>query len=249
MKIYNINSNYVNYLREFEPIILRIDGNKEKRPFVGVVLNINNNKYYAPLTHVQKNRNRLTDFNLYDKNGSALGCIKINNMIPVKKDSLLIEIDTKMKKNDSIQNIKYKKMLKRQLEYIEKNIDKFNKKVNKIYKIGTSKIKYSFINNFPLLEEKCKLYIPEFYIYQNKEKGKLEIFTEEQDNDKYKLYKIVEVPNELTGKAIDLKQLSDATTFALKDEKGANISFYSIKTNKVYKDINKLNEEVNTLSQ
>ena len=122
-------------------------------------------------------------------------------------------------------------------------------KVNKIYKIGTSKIKYSFINNFTLLEEKCKLYIPKFYIYQNKEKGKLEIFTEEQDNDKYKLYKIVEVPNELISKAIDLKQLSDATTFVLRDEKGANISFYSIKTNKVYKDINKLNEEVNTLSQ
>ena len=50
MRLFTVDTNYVNYLRKFES---RIWSNEEKgrlRPYVGVVLNVRGNEYYAALT-------------------------------------------------------------------------------------------------------------------------------------------------------------------------------------------------------
>ena len=158
MNIYTINSDYINYLKRFEPNILNIDNYNHKRPFIYVELNINDFLYYAPLSHIQKAKNKFTDFNIFYKN-TKLGCIKINNMIPVSKNITLAKpISLNILNNDTISDKKYKRMLKRQIKYINANIDKINKKAKLIYKIGISKNRKDFINNFSLLEEKCKEY-------------------------------------------------------------------------------------------
>lgn len=51
-------------------------------------------------------------------------------------------------------------MIRQQLKYINDHNDLIIKKATNIYKIGTSINRMSFINDFLLLEQKAKLYIP-----------------------------------------------------------------------------------------
>ena len=82
LKIYYINTNYINYLRKFDN---RVAYNKTKtRPYVGVVYTFNNQTYFAPLSspkpkHLTMNNRALDMFKIKD---GELGIVNINNMIP-----------------------------------------------------------------------------------------------------------------------------------------------------------------------
>ena len=82
LKIYYIDSNYIDYLRKFDK---RVAYNKSRsRPYVGVVYTFNNQTYFAPLSspkpkHLTMNKNALDIFKIND---GELGIVNINNMIP-----------------------------------------------------------------------------------------------------------------------------------------------------------------------
>ena len=82
LKIYYIDTNYINYLRKFDN---RVAYNKTKtRPYVGVVYTFNNQTYFAPLSspkpkHLTMNNRALDMFKIKD---GELGIVNINNMIP-----------------------------------------------------------------------------------------------------------------------------------------------------------------------
>lgn len=115
LKIYNIDSEYIDYLKQFEQNIdYNIkDENKHKRPYVGIVFEIDSYLYFAPLKSPKKkynlNMKSHTDIILIDD--GKMGIINLNDMIPVPKamkDKLLTEVEYKTNVNDGKEIVKYK---------------------------------------------------------------------------------------------------------------------------------------------
>ena len=245
LKFYDVDENYIDYLKTIDskvPDIRYITNNK----FVtGILISINDCEYFAPVSSF--NVQQRTNFLIYDRT-RTISSVRFSFMFPVPtkiKSKVIYQKDFAKETNQ--QQI----FLRKELNYINKHLSEVLKKANDIYK-GRIDNKEFFVTNccnFKLLEEKCKLYIPEFYIYQDREQGKLDVFAEEKTEDRYNLYGLVKVPKDQIGIVRDVKQLSDKTTFALIDENGKNKSFYSTLSNKVYETIDKLNEEVQSISQ
>lgn len=132
---YNINSNYCDYLRNYDKNIPYTMDNKATRPFIGIVIKIDDINYYAPLTSPKekhlKMKNQI-DFLKID-NGN-LGAINFNNMIPVTEDNIS-KIQIK-----NIQDKDYKNLLENQLSWC-------NKKQNKQNILDKAKKLYDYINN------------------------------------------------------------------------------------------------------
>ncbi len=132
---YNINSNYCDYLRNYDKNIPYTMDNKATRPFIGIVIKIEDINYYAPLTSPKekhlKMKNQI-DFLKID-NGN-LGAINFNNMIPVTEDNIS-KIEIK-----NIQDKDYKNLLENQLSWC-------NKKQNKQNILDKAKKLYDYINN------------------------------------------------------------------------------------------------------
>jgi len=161
-KIVIIDYKYCDYLRKFDNKVIYNMGEKELRPFLGVLFNIEKFEYFAPLSSPKKKhktmKNMLDFFKI--KNGD-LGVINFNNMIPVtSKNYLLINLNSD--KLDSNIDKKYKKMLREQLIWLNKNNIQVRKKSNMLYKLYTNgKLPLNIIKiccNFKLLEEKCLEY-------------------------------------------------------------------------------------------
>ncbi len=124
LKLYKIDVNYIKYLYSFDKRVQfnpqREDIYSEKRPYLGIVLNINDFNYYVPLEHPRPNHQKMKNntFIFKIQNG-RFGILGFNNMIPVKKDSI---IDFDINKED----IKYRNILIRQYHincYIEESLD------------------------------------------------------------------------------------------------------------------------------
>lgn len=161
-KIVIIDYKYCDYLRKFDNKVIYNMGEKELRPFLGVLFNIEKFEYFAPLSSPKKKhktmKNMLDFFKI--KNGE-LGVINFNNMIPVtSKNYLLINLNSD--KLDSNIDKKYKKMLREQVIWLNKNNIQVRKKSNILYKLYTNgKLPLNIIKrccNFKLLEEKCLEY-------------------------------------------------------------------------------------------
>lgn len=158
-KIVRIDYKYCDYLRKFDNKVIYNMGEKELRPFLGVLFNIEKFEYFAPLSSPKKkhkNMKNILDF-FKIKNGE-LGVINFNNMIPVtSKNYLLINLNSD--KLDSNIDKKYKKMLREQLIWLNKNNIQVRKKSNMLYELYTNgKLPLNIIKrccNFKLLEEKC----------------------------------------------------------------------------------------------
>ncbi len=106
LKLYDIDFNYVNYLRMFDKNIADPKENARfGRKYIGVILNFNNYKYFAPLTskvwkyndvngqiqYVLDNngnkilKNRFSEIYIKNRNGEYIAAVKINNMFPLPK--------------------------------------------------------------------------------------------------------------------------------------------------------------------
>lgn len=135
--------------------------NKELRPFIGVLFKIEKFEYFAPLSSPKlkhkKMRNMIDFFKIKD---GEYGAVNFNNMIPVKENNYsLINLE---KKVFNIEEQKYQKMLKQQLNWLNSNINQVCNKSFKLYNLYiTGKLSKNIIErccNFPLLEEKCDEY-------------------------------------------------------------------------------------------
>ncbi len=156
-----LDSNYCDYLRKYDKKVPFNFNEKELRPFVGVLFEINDCMYFAPLSSPKpkhlKLKNKI-DFLKID-NGK-LGAINFNNMLPVtKKNIVKLDLNKKCKTND---DIKYIKLLKEQIYWLNRNSEKLYGKSKKLYNnYMNNKLTSSLLNrccNFKLLEEKCREY-------------------------------------------------------------------------------------------
>ena len=158
MKVYTADANYCNYLHYYEPKIPFVKNEKENRPFIGTLLCVNGKNFFAPLTSPKPKH--LTMKNAQDflkiDNGK-LGGINLNNMIPIPK-SCLQEIEIR-----NIKDIKYRNMLFKQMDWIEKNKVRINNRAKNLYFLIIKKKATDYLIerccNFKLLEEKCCEYM------------------------------------------------------------------------------------------
>ena len=158
-KIVKINYDYCNYLRQFDSKVVYNAGIKEMRPFIGILFIINDCEYFAPLSSPKdKHKHMKNNIDVIKLKNGELGVVNLNNMIPVNKDNYkLIELD---EKTDNTTIIKWHNLLKKQLQWLNRNSTNIRSKANKLYKMYINnsipeRIKIRTCN-FILLEEKCK---------------------------------------------------------------------------------------------
>lgn len=155
IKMYYIDTNYVNFLRQFDS---KIPYNKNStRPYIGIVYTYNGINYFAPLSspkekHLKFSNNAIDIFKIDD---GKLGIVNINNMIPTPLKCLKEVLPT-------VTDVAYRNLIQDQLTYINK------KKKVLLSKVKQFQLRYrnQTLNdrilartcNFPLLEEKYREY-------------------------------------------------------------------------------------------
>lgn len=167
MKLVVIDTKYIDYLRGFDK---RVCYNKDKyhtRPYVGVLFKLRNVMYFAPLTSSGKSNKlksnpKQESLIFFPIDNCNLGGVNINNMIPVV-EGVYNSVDMGIEESDSLENVKYKRMLVEQLKFLSINEKKLRTKANILYNM---KIKKQLSENrdlvvcdFRLLEEKSLLFI------------------------------------------------------------------------------------------
>lgn len=122
LKIYYIDENYINYLRQFDT---NVAYNKSKtRPYVGIVYTYNNFNYFVPLTSPKEKHKKINDkaIDIYKIKNGELGAVNINNMIPTPIEELTEVLPI-------VTDKKYKKMLEEQLTYLNNHKAELFKKI------------------------------------------------------------------------------------------------------------------------
>lgn len=161
LKIVRINPEYCDYLRRYDNKVAYNKNEKELRPFIGILFKIDNFEYFAPLSSPKlkhKKMKNTLDF-LKIKDGD-LGAVNFNNMIPVNKNNYsLVDLN---KETLTISELKYQKLLREQLAWLNANYQQVKNKSFKLYQLYNEgrlpqNIKLRCCN-FKLLEEKCTKY-------------------------------------------------------------------------------------------
>jgi len=158
LKIVRVASEYCDYLRKFDNKVSYNKFEKELRPFIGILFKIDTCEYFAPLSSPKakhlKMKNTLDFFKIKD---GELGAVNFNNMIPVNKENYtLVDLN---KQTLTISEMKYQKLLREQLAWLNANYHQVKNKSFKLYELYTKgrlpdNIK-SRCCDFKLLEEKC----------------------------------------------------------------------------------------------
>ena len=140
--IYRIDMKYIRNLAKKDENVRSVSPQitKEKRPFVGIVVVYNDKQYCIPFSspkpkHYQM-KNDVDFTKMFDEQNKLIGVLNFNNMIPVDK-SVLIPFNFEITKNDTPEQIHYKKMVKKQLNWCQKNQVSIVAKANKLYQIST----------------------------------------------------------------------------------------------------------------
>lgn len=146
MKLYSVDSSYIDYLRKYFP---RVYDNKDNitshtRKYLGAVLEINELKYFIPLSSPKpkhdyiyingkrKDRKNSPIVIRMTKNGSLKGTLQIGTMIPIPDDAL---IDYDINKEE---DLAYKELILDEIIYIRKHKGEILKSANLVYKMKTN---------------------------------------------------------------------------------------------------------------
>ncbi len=164
LSLYNIDERIFNYLKQIDYRVTNFNGEKSSRPFVGVLIIIDDIYYLAPLSSPkEKHLNMKNSIDFVKIDNGNLGVINLNNMIPILRQ-YMIKIDTRIKKTENKDDIKYKMLLNNQLSWINRKANQ-----NKII-LRAQKLREKYINgnlpknikqrcvNFIELENKIKLF-------------------------------------------------------------------------------------------
>lgn len=147
---YDINKDYIKYLKLFDSKIPNISYEKRDKFICGVVLNVNSCDYYVPVSSY--NKKQRTNFIIKNERGIPISSLRFSFMFPVS------EKDLKVKEfNDKDQN--YVRFMQQEFRYInlKENFSKIKSIAQDVY-ITRIKNKNPFYKkiccDFSLLEEK-----------------------------------------------------------------------------------------------
>lgn len=161
LKIVRVNSDYCDYLRESDNKVAYNKNEKELRPFIGILFKIDTCEYFAPLSSPKpKHKKMKNTLDFFKIKGGELGALNFNNMIPVSIENYsLVDLN---KETLTISEMKYQKLLKEQLTWLNSNYYQVKNKSFKLYELyNAGKLPENIMSrccNFKLLEEKCLAY-------------------------------------------------------------------------------------------
>lgn len=161
LRIVRVDSNYCDYLRKFDNKVAYNKYEKEQRPFIGILFKIYSYEYYAPLSSPKlKHKNMKNTLDFFKIKDGELGAVNFNNMIPVNESNYsLVDLN---KETLTIAELKYQKLLKEQLDWLNANYKQVKNKSFKLYQLYSNGKLPENIRarccNFKLLEEKCVEY-------------------------------------------------------------------------------------------
>ena len=161
LQLVRLDTDYCNYLREYDNKVPYNYKEKELRPFVGVLFRIDNLMYFAPLSSPKPKHLKLkTKLDFLKIDNGKLGAINFNNMLPVTQDNI-IKLDLN-KECLTKSEEKYTKLLKEQIYWLNRNKEKLYGRAKKLYNKYIDDTLDSSIAkrccDFKLLEEKCNEY-------------------------------------------------------------------------------------------
>lgn len=154
LEIWQVESDYLDYLRQFDSKVPNDDTHTRK--FLGVIIEVNGCKYYAPLSSPKPNhaKTKTSDIKVHLINNTDCGSINLRYMIPVPEEALVpVDVDT-------LDDEKYRFLVMKQLRFIKKSSDVIQAKASRLYKLVllNHKTFAPWCCDFKLLEEKCKEY-------------------------------------------------------------------------------------------
>lgn len=155
LKLYTVNSQYINYLKQFQEHIWANEDKGRLRPYIGIVIILDPFKYYAPLSSPKikhENMKDRLDFIRIDHKGDLKSVINLNNIIPVDdKNITLFDVPNESEPYRSLLNTEIIEIRKKQHIIIN------NAKIiyNKVTKHKDDNVKLCNIcYDFKLLEQK-----------------------------------------------------------------------------------------------
>ena len=160
-KIVKINSEYCDYLRQYDNKVMYNAGTKELRPFIGVLFKINKIEYFAPLSSPKpKHKTIRNTLDLIKINNGNYGVVNFNNMIPVNENNYIL---FDLNKQTTDKKEKYRlELIKNQLRWLTNNKKEIMIKSKLLYNLyKNDKLPKNVKErccNYILLEEKCKDY-------------------------------------------------------------------------------------------
>lgn len=126
LRLYQMREGFVEHLHKVDH---RVQFNKgECRPYLGIVLEIGEHHYFVPLESPKPNHAQIkSGAHIMRLDGGELGILGFNNMIPAKQH-YLIEFDI-----NELTDIKYKRLLQKQIEFCNKHRLEIRNKAAKTY--------------------------------------------------------------------------------------------------------------------
>ncbi len=161
LKIVKVDTEYCDYLRKFDNKVPYNKNEKELRPFLGILFEINTCEYFAPLSSPKEKHKKMKNtVDFFKIQNGSLGAVNFNNMIPVTKiNYTLIDLN---KETLTMSELKYQKLLKEQLDWLNANYYQVKNKSSKLYDLyNNGKLSENIKSRcckFKLLEEKCLQY-------------------------------------------------------------------------------------------
>lgn len=157
IKIYEINSDYVDYLVPSAPLLFhnKKPGQANERKYIGIVLSINGYNYFAPLSSFKTKHYKMKDGLDFLKIGNY-AVINLNCMFPVPAyECSYVNFST-------IKDAKYKTLLLAEYRIIKAMQDKIRKNAASLYKHKQTKGDTTALakrcNDFTMLEGLCAKY-------------------------------------------------------------------------------------------
>lgn len=148
LKFYEVDNNYIQYLKKFEPKIPNFNYKNNNKFVCGIVLKINKCNYYVPVSS-----NKIifkSSLPIYDKS-KITSTLKFSFMFPIPNSCCSV-------KNFNAVNMPYKRLLQKELKYCNSIRDDIRQKAKDIYDTVINKESYIMVKNccdFKLLEQKC----------------------------------------------------------------------------------------------
>jgi len=143
INFYDVNKEYIQYLKMFDSKIPNIDYSKHEKFVCGIVLQINGFNYFAPIPSF--NKQQKTNILILNENGNPISSIRFSFMFPAP-DEVLYRKDF---------------LLLQEYRFCNKNKDAIYKKARYVYKrvvSGHDEFMTNLCCNFKLLETKCAEY-------------------------------------------------------------------------------------------
>ena len=165
MDFYRINEEYNRFLQRYEkekrgvtkvPNIRYTDRNKFA---FGAVMQVNRMNYYVSVSSFDKKQEANILIRVPGDEKEVKGSLRFNYMVPVP-DECIEKLVIK-----DVEDEKYRLLLNKEYQFCMNNVERIQKKANKIYEMVTTNRKQILTDNscaFHILEDGCREYIEKY---------------------------------------------------------------------------------------